>query len=442
MNELGEQLKRWTDHTTAYVKKWVSGMDSMLGQALAEWVAQEKRVIAFQKRTKEVEAKLKRHDQVIQDLITRLYEQKDSSRIDQQSHFQQEIREKAARIETLHRQLQEKEKVVVKSRLAIQQLMFKVNESKSTEDHLKVEIHTQKEQLTQFDREKQWLQSQINRLQNDLAHSTLETYAKQHLEMQVREATERIREIEMREHDIREKNATYKIKIQQLQQDRQVLNEHINQMEHVRDALANEKHRLLQSLSAQEQQMRVVMTESEKLQEQLSISQREGAEAYALWTTELNERAITENEKDVIQREYDQLIKEWETEKKKFEQKESRLEKRLGRRIGGSIPHILVEPEFEKDYLELSEDERTGVDAALYELSLGWHTGNVHFRPNHVKGKTTSFSEYAWGSSHRIPGRLYVKKEAEGYRIYRISRLKDGSHRLSQTRVIAWLKNR
>lgn len=441
MNELGEQVKRWTEHASSRVGKWMREMDSTLGKALADWVAQEKRVVAFQQRTREVETKLKRHDQVIQELITRLYEQKNSGLLEQQSRFQQTIREKVARIETLHHQLQEKEEVVVKSRLAIQQLMFKVDESKNNEENLKSEIHNQKEKLSTFDSEKKQLESQIIKLRNELSHTVLESEVEKLLESQVREATNRINEIEKRERAIRERNKEYEEELLKVQQDSNLLSQQIVQMERVRETLLKEKQQLLHNFSSQEQQIQIIIKESENLQEQLEISQQEGEKAYNLWTIELAKRTIIEREKEEMDRQYDEMLAKWGAEKKKYEHKERRLENRLGRRIGKSIPHILVEPGFEKDYLELKEDEQSGVDAALYELSLGWHTGNVHFRPNSVKGKSISFQEYAWGASHKVPGRLYVKKEREGYRIYRISRTKDGSHRLSQKQVIDWLKN-
>lgn len=440
MNELGEQVRRWTEYTSSRFGKWMREMDSTLGKALADWVAQEKRVVAFQQRTREVETKLKRHDEVIQELITRLYEQKDSGRLEQQSRFQQTIREKVVRIETLHRQLQEKEEVVVKSRLAIQQLMFKVDASKNNEENLKSKIQNQKEKLNTFDSEKHQLESQIIKLQTELSHTMPESEFKKLLEMKMEDAKNRINEIEKRELQILKENKEYEKELLNTERDRILLSEQVLQMERIRENLLKEKQQLLHNFSLQEQQIQQAIKESEKLQKQLIISQQEGEEAYNLWTSELAQRTLIEREKEELDLQYDKMLAEWGAEKKKYEHKERRLENRLGRRIGKSIPHILVEPEFEKDYLELKEDEQSGVDAALYELSLGWHTGNVHFRSNSVKGKSTSFQEYAWGASHQVPGRLYVKKEKAGYRIYRISRTKDGGHRLSQKRVIDWLK--
>lgn len=440
MTELREQVKRWTENATLLAGKWMRDMDSTLGKALADWVAQEKRVVAFQQRTKEVELKLKRHDDVIQELITRLYEQKDNGLLEQQSRFQQTIREKVMRIEKLHHQLQEKEEVVVKSRLAVQQLMFKIDASKNNEENLMSKIHNQKEKLSTFESEKQNLEVQIIKLQNELSHKMFTEEVKKSLEIQMNETTSRINEIETRERDILKKNREYEIELWNVQKDRTLLSEQIMQMERVRDILMEEKQQLLHDFSSQEEQVQLVIKNSEKLQEQLKISQQEGKLAYELWTIELAERTVVEREKDEMTRQYDEMLTKWGAEKKKYESKERRLENRLGRRIGNSIPHILLEAEFEKDYSELGEDEQSGVDAALYELSLGWHTGNIHFRPNNVKGKSTSFQEYAWGASHQVPGRLYVKKEREGYRIYRISRMKDGGHRLSQKRVIDWLK--
>lgn len=163
VDDLGKQLKRWTEGTTLYIEKWMRGMDSMLGQALAEWMAQEKRVIAFRRQTREVEDKLRKHDLVIQELITRLYQHDDTQRLDQQTRFQQTLREKVNRIEALHHELQAKEEVVMKSRLAVQQLLFKVDESKTREAHLQEEVIKQKTKLRQFVVEKQQLEEQIKK---------------------------------------------------------------------------------------------------------------------------------------------------------------------------------------------------------------------------------------------------------------------------------------
>lgn len=163
VDDLGKQLKRWTEGTALYIEKWMRGMDSMLGQALAEWMAQEKRVIAFRRQTREVEDKLRKHDLVIQELITRLYQHDDTQRLDQQARFQQTLREKVNRIEALHHELQAKEEVVMKSRLAVQQLLFKVDESKTREAHLQEEVIKQKRKLRQFVVEKQQLEEQIKK---------------------------------------------------------------------------------------------------------------------------------------------------------------------------------------------------------------------------------------------------------------------------------------
>lgn len=440
VEDLGKQLKRWTEGTAHYIEKWMRGMDSMLGQALADWMAQEKRVIAFRRQTREVEDKLRKHDLVIQELITRLYQHDDTQRLDQQARFQQTLREKVNRIETLHHELQAKEEIVMKSRLAVQQLLFKVDESKTREAHLQEEVIKQKTKLRQFVVERQQLEDQIKNMTSQLYDDDLQANAKELFKAQIHEAETRIEEIEARERIIHERNKHYEEELQKVQHQKMELDQKVAQMELVRESLVREKQQLLHDVASQEKQIRFVIQESERLQKQLQASRQEQEEAYSLFSEELEKRTAVELEKEEINREYDEMMEQWSSDKKKYMQKETRLEKRLGRRIGGSIPNILVEPEFEKDYLELPEQEQTGVDAALYELSLGWHTGNVTFRPNSVKGRTTTYQEYGWGASHQVPGRLYVKKEKDGYRIYRISRTKDGNHRLSQSRVIGWLK--
>ncbi|WP_214799173.1 hypothetical protein [Exiguobacterium sp. s50] len=441
MNDLGEQLKRWTESTASHIEKWMRGMDSMLGQALADWVAQEKRVIAFQKQTREVEDKLKKHDLVIQELITRLYQHDDSQRLNQQARFQQTLREKVNRIETLHRELQEKEEVVMKSHLAVQQLLFKVDESKSRETKLQEDVEKQKMKLQKFHIEKNKLENQIKEMTSKLSDDNLQANAKVLFKAQIQEAEKRIEEIEAREQSVCEQNKRYEEELQKVRHQKLELDQKVAQMEVVRDALLTDKQKLLHDVASHEKQIQFAIQESECLQKQLQTSREEQEAAYSLWSEELEKRSAIELEKEKINRQYDEVIEQWSLDKKKHLQKEMRLQKKIGRRVGGSIPNIYVEKEFEKDYLELSEQEQTGVDAALYELSLGWHTGNVTFRPNSVKGKSTTYKEYGWGSSHRIPGRLYVKREQTGYRVYRISRTKDGNHRLSQTRVIEWIKN-
>lgn len=265
---------------------------------------------------------------------------------------------------------------------------------------MKSKIHNQKEKLNTFDSEKHQLQSQIVKLQAELSHTMPENEFKKLLEMKMEDAKNRINEIEKREHNILKKNKEYEKELLNAERDRTLLNEQLLQMEQVRENLFTEKQQLLHNFSLQEQQIQQVIVESEKLQKQLELSQKNGEEAYNLWTSELAQRTLIELEKEEVALQYDEMMAKWTAEKKKYEHKEKRLENRLGRQIGKSIPQILVESEFEKDYLELTEDEQSGVDAALYELSLGWHTGNVHFRPNSVKGKTINFQEYAWGASH------------------------------------------
>lgn len=441
MTQFGEKIKDWSVNATHQFGKWVRGIDSMLGEALADWIAHEKREMAFREQNREVEEKLKNHDRVIQELVSKLAVQREFNLIEHQSRYQQTIRVHAVQIERLNRQLQEKEQVVGKCRLAIQQLMFKIDESKSYEDNLGLKINNQKEQLFHFENEKQELESKIIELQNNLNNTFVKSENEKRLEDQLKRAMNRIFEIKTQEREIHKKNVSYKRELQEIHHEKMILSEQIKQMERVRESLLLDKQKMLENLHSQEQKMNQILDEGDLLQRQLIVAQQDRDEIFESLAIEEKNRMIVEQEKEKINRDYDEMLAQWKIEKQKYEQKEKRLEKRLGRRIGNSIPHILVEPEFEKDYLELSEDEQSGVDAALYELSLGWHTGNVHFRPNSVKGKNMSFQEYGWGASHHIPGRLYVRKNAEGYRIYRISRTKDGSHRLSQKKIINWLKN-
>ena len=142
-------------------------------EALVDSIAKDKQVIAFRKQTREVEEKLKRHNHV-----TLLI--KNCGLLEQQSRFQQMIRDKVVRIETLHFQPQEKERIVVKSRIVIQQRMFKVDESKNKEQ----------------------LESQIIILQNDLSQTTVENEGEARLKDQSQRAINRILEIINQEREI------------------------------------------------------------------------------------------------------------------------------------------------------------------------------------------------------------------------------------------------
>lgn len=442
MNQIGNKVKNWSEFLTLRVNKWMRGMDSMLGEALSDWIEQEKRVIAYRKQTKIVEEQLNRHDQVIHELIMRLHEQheqKDVTLIEQQSRFHQMLRKKIEQIEILNRQLQEKEEVVVKSRMAIQQLMFKVDESKSMETNLKLTLSSKQMKLEQIFDEKKKLEEKVIGIQNDLLQSPSEN--EKLLKDQLRKAMSRILEIKNQEISIKQQNMSYEQELQKVQQEKKMLHKQVTKMEQVRDELLFEKSELLQYSKSQEEQIHLFLNKNEQVQLQLMNMQKEKDKMFELLKCETKQQEQMKREKEEVDKKYEALIDEWGSKKKEYEYKEKRLERRLGRRIGNAIPNIFVEPEFEKDYLYLSEDEQAGVDAALYELSLGWHTGNVHFRSNSVKGRTQTFLEYAWGVSHQIPGRVYVKKENKGFRIYRISRTKEGGHRMSQKRVIEWLKN-
>ncbi len=293
------------------------------------------------------------------------------------------------RIEALHHELQAKEEVIMKSRLAVQQLLFKADESKTREAQLQEKVIKQKTKLRQFVVEKQQLEEQIKKMTSQLYDDDLQANAKELFKAQIHEAETRIKDIEAREQAIHERNKHYEEELQKVQHQKMELDQKIAKMELVRESLVREKQQLLDDVASQEKQIRLSIQESERLQKQLQASRKEQEAAYSLFSEELEKRTATELEKEEINRKYDKMMEQWGSDKKKYMQKETRLEKRLGRRISGSIPNILVEPEFEKDYLELSEQEQTGVDAALYELSLGWHTGNVTFRPNSVKGRTT-----------------------------------------------------
>lgn len=170
--------------------------------------------------------------------------------------------------------------------------------------------------------------------------------------------------------------------------------------------------------------------------------QREERQELERW---LEEKCDT---KDKLKLEIDRLIiqqsklfSERETTSNKLK-KQMDLEQRMDRGFDKVFQYVKLSKMFYKDYRELKDpSERMSLEVGLIEMEIAYRMGKPKYRRHVIKTKEHNYYEYEWGLNIGLPGRIYVRNESSGCVVERISRVKDGGNKLSQVRVIEWLKN-
>ncbi|MDE0564838.1 hypothetical protein, partial [Exiguobacterium sp. B2(2022)] len=156
---------------------------------------------------------------------------------------------------------------------------------------------------------------------------------------------------------------------------------------------------------------------------------------------EISHKNSLEVERNTLIKKQAELLSEREVISENLK-KSMDLEQRMERGFDKVFNYVKLSKGFYKDYKQLKDpSERMSLEVGLIEMEIAYRMGKPRYRRNVIKTKESHYYECEWGTQIGLPGRIYVRNAGAGCVVERISRVKEGGSRLSQERVIEWLKN-
>lgn len=449
-----EKVERYTKETAQFIDKWIDHLDEK-GTALKDkWIEQSQTIDKQNRLLESLRKKEQLNQQTIQSLQKKLKEKESIATHNQTEKLSKALAEKNEVVGKLlkHVQAQQKilddkdsnvrtlEKALKASEKTMLETEYRLTQSKELMKELQGErLRIQREN----ERTSKLLQTYKEKLEEATSDSTVRHY--EHListlTSQLLEVTEKTESIDRVIKDENEKN----IKNESLLiEERNRANEYLQEIETIRaeyEKVTLERDQLYGIINNYKDEIDTYINQLEQQRKEQKVQREEIQELDRWLQEEWNTKDKLELELNHLTVQMEKLFSERETTSNKLK-KQMDLEQRMDRGFDKVFQYVKLSKMFYKDYRELKDpSERMSIEVGLIEMEIAYRMGKPKYRRNVVKTKQHNYYECEWGLNIGLAGRIYVRNEGAGCVVERISRVKDGGSRLSQVRVIEWLKN-
>ncbi|TCI41553.1 hypothetical protein EVJ27_13665 [Exiguobacterium sp. SH3S2] len=449
-----DKIERYTKETTRFIDKWVDHLDEKGTELKDKWIEQSQTIEKQNRLLESLKKKEQLNQKTIQTLQEKLKARESNTSQQQTNDLAKALKEKNEVVGKLLRHVQAQQKQLDEKNIAVQRLedtlqqsekaisetQYRLNQSKAMLIELQEErLKVQKEQQ----RTTKLLQTYKEKLEEAASENTVRHYEHliKTLTDQLFQVTERTEEIDREMNQENNKNQKFEeLLVQEKARASQYL-QNIEIMKGDYEKVVSEREQLYGLLTKYKDEMNTYMTQLEDERIATSLQRAEMQELENWLNEELNERERLqiEYEKLVTQRTNTFFEREATTSELK---KKMDLEQRMERGFDKVFQYVKLSNTFYKDYRQLKDpSERMSLEVGLIEMEIAYRMGKPKYRRNVVKTKDQNYYECEWGFNIGLPGRIYVRNEGSGCVVERISRVKDGGSKLSQDRVIDWLKN-
>ncbi|TCI48027.1 MULTISPECIES: hypothetical protein [unclassified Exiguobacterium] len=449
-----DKIERYTKETTRFIDKWVDHLDEKGTELKDKWIEQSQTIEKQNRLLESLKKKEQLNQKTIQTLQEKLKARESNTSQQRTNDLSKALKEKNEVVGKLLRHVQAQQKQLDEKNIAVQRLEDTLQESEKAISETQYRLSQSKAMLKELQEERlkvqkeqqrttKLLQTYKEKLEEAASENTVRHYEHliKTLTDQLFQVTERTEEID-REMD-QESNKNQKFE-ELLVQEKARASQYLQDIEIMKrdyEKVVSEREQLYGLLTKYKDEMNTYMTQLEDERQATSL-QRAEMEELENW---LNEEW---NERERLQVEYEKLITQrtdtfFEREATTSElKKKMDLEQRMERGFDKVFQYVKLSNTFYKDYRQLKDpSERMSLEVGLIEMEIAYRMGKPKYRRNVVKTKDQNYYECEWGFSIGLPGRIYVRNEGSGCVVERISRVKHGGSKLSQDRVIDWLKN-
>ncbi|TCI30190.1 hypothetical protein EVJ33_05875 [Exiguobacterium sp. SL-10] len=448
-----ERIEKYSKETSQFIDKWIDHLDEKGTKLKDKWIEQSQTIDKQNRLLESLKKKEELNQKTIQSLQQKLKDKDSNKNQQRMNDLSNSLKEKNEIVGKLLRHVQAQQKQLDEKNVKVQKLEETLNQSKKIISETQYRLNQSKIMLKELQEERLKVQKEHQRttkllqtykakLEEAASESTVRHYEHliKTLTDQLFQVTERTEEIDREMYQENNKNREFE---ELLEQEKLRATEYLSDIKHMKleyEKVISEREQLYGLLTKYKDEMNTYISQLENERE-IVTSQRAEMHELENW---LNEEW---NERERLQIEYENLIAQraeifFERETTTSElKKKMDLEQRMERGFDKIFQYVKLSPTFYKDYRQLKDpSERMSLEVGLIEMEIAYRMGKPKYRRNIVRTKEHHYYECEWGTNIGLPGRIYVRNEGSGCVVERISRIKDGGSKLSQDRVIDWLK--
>jgi chromosome segregation ATPase len=453
-NEWKQKVERYTKETAQFIEKWMDHLDEK-GTALKDkWIDQSRTIDKQNQMLQVLQQKEQLNSQTIQSLQEKLKQATFKSNHTQSEHLTKELKEKNEVVSKLLKHIQAQQKILTEKDANVKILEKTLKESELTVLETEYRLKQSNRLMKQLQTERLNIQKE-----NDRTSKLLKTYKQKldestsentvrHYEYLINTLTDELREATEKTDDID--------RMIKLESERNIENEgllieekkrsskYLEQIESIKsdyEKITLERDQLHKIIENFRSEIDTYTNQLEMNREKQEAQQKEIREIWDWLDEEISHKNSLEIERNTLINKQAELLSEREMTSENLK-KSMDLEQRMERGFDKVFNYVKLFKAFYKDYKQLKDpSERMSLEVGLIEMEIAYRMGKPRYRRNVIKTKENHYYECEWGTQIGLPGRIYVRNAGAGCVVERISRVKEGGSRLSQERVIEWLKN-